>query len=631
MKISSILDQIDLGNYALPVFQRGYVWNRDQVRKLMTSLYKEHPIGSLLIWDTKVTDDKLIRGNNTTRGGSIRLILDGQQRVTSLYGIARGKKPPFFEGDERAFTGLYFNVETEVFEFYAPMKMENNSLWINVTDIMKNGLTNYFGVWDDKDQFNRYMPRLYSIQNILESTLPILNVTGDNMTVDIVVEIFNNVNSGGTKLSKGDLALAKLTASWPDARKELNRILDNFKRRGFIFSMDWLLRNITVYLTSQPYFSGLTEVGIHDFKNSLVIVEKNLRTILDHIGSRLGLDHNRVVKSHFSFPIIIQLIKDNGGKITNYNEWNKIMYWYIHAFLWGRYSASTESVLAQDLNILKDGKGIEGLINQLRKSRSSLEIRAEDFYAWGSGSRSYPLLYLLTRVYGSRDFLSGLELKSHLLGKHSSLELHHIFPKSLLYAKGFDRMQVNTLANYTFLTKESNLSISNKDPKVYLSAVTQNMPGVLESHWIPTESHHWEIDNYLDFVSERREKLAEAANSFLDKLYDSKLETEVDIKPNISEDVVDLQEEEQILGLTSWMEEQGLSTGEFNYEVVDEEGNNLAIFDVAWPNGIQEGLSKPVAVLIEEPDYVLEVANTKGFLYYTDIEDFKIYVKNNYL
>ena len=81
MEINTILSQIDLGSYAMPVFQRGYVWNRDQVRKLMNSLYKGYPIGELLVWNT-ATDPGISRGDGPLTPGNVNLILDGQQTIS---------------------------------------------------------------------------------------------------------------------------------------------------------------------------------------------------------------------------------------------------------------------------------------------------------------------------------------------------------------------------------------------------------------------------------------------------------------------------------------------------------------------------------------------------------------------
>ena len=128
MKIQTILDQIDLGAMALPEFQRGYVWNREQVRGLMYSLYRKHPVGSLLVWVTQ-TDNADARGDQELQAGSVKLLLDGQQRITSLYGLMRGQPPKFFDGDKRSFTGLYFNIKDELFEFYMPTKMKDCLLY----------------------------------------------------------------------------------------------------------------------------------------------------------------------------------------------------------------------------------------------------------------------------------------------------------------------------------------------------------------------------------------------------------------------------------------------------------------------------------------------------------------------
>ena len=90
MKISTILEHIDSGHMALPEFQRGYVWNRDQVRGLFESLYRRHPIGGLLVWATK-SEEAVHRGVGPLAAGIVKLLLDGQQRMTSLYGVVRGQ------------------------------------------------------------------------------------------------------------------------------------------------------------------------------------------------------------------------------------------------------------------------------------------------------------------------------------------------------------------------------------------------------------------------------------------------------------------------------------------------------------------------------------------------------------
>lgn len=634
MKIDAILEQIELGNFALPEFQRGYVWNRDQVKRMMNSLYRGYPIGSLLTWVT-VTNPDILRGEGSKQQGTVSLILDGQQRVTSLFGIIKGYEPEFFEGNSNAFTGLYFNVETEDFEFYRQTKMQSEPGWVSVTEIMKEDAGNFV---ERNPEYLPHLSKLNRISNIKNVDIPIQEVSGSDKTVDVVVEIFNNINSGGTKLSKGDLALAKLCAEWPDARQELRNVLDKFIHHGFNFKMDWLLRCITVYLTSQPYFSPLASIDISEFKKAVPETEKMIEMILNQIGSRLGLDHDRVLQSKFTIPVIIEILKLEGGKFLDAGHWNKILYWYVHTFLWGRYSGSTESTLAQDLNILEAGGGIDGLIEVMSRTRGDLQIRPTDFITWSRGSRFYPLLYMMSRMTGAIDWMSGLELKEALLGKLASLEIHHIFPKKVLYDNGYTRAEVNALANYTFLTKETNLYVSARKPEDYIPEMLANYSNAISSHWIPEDSELWQVENYQSFMEARRELLATAANELLNSLYSSNEATVIfhvqhdDDQGRALDLAADATDDEDVaLSLSLWMEENGLDSGELDYEIVDNDGNLLTTLELAWPEGVQVGLSEPLALLINEQPEVLSKANAAGFKFFTDITEFKEFVESTYL
>lgn len=639
MDIQTILSQIDIGSYALPEFQRGYVWNRDQVRKLMNSLYRGYPIGGLLVWVTP-TNKNITRGDSVLQPGSINLILDGQQRITSLYGIMRGQPPKFFDGNAATFTGLYFNLSDEQFEFYAPMKMKDNSNWINVTDLLQKGVGNYIQDALKADmQKNGFllqqMDKLNKIDNIKKVDLHIQQVAGEDKSIDVVVEIFNNVNSGGTKLSKGDLAFAKICAQWPEARTEMKKVLVKLKDSLYNFELDWLLRCVTVYLTGKPYFSELSSVAIEDFQNGLKETSKFIDAILNQIGSRLGLDHDRVLGSRYSIPLMVGYLKNRGGYLSSGTEWNKLMFWYVHTFLWGRYAGSTESVLAQDLNIIESGEGIDGLIRQLRQNRGDLTIRPEDFWGWSTGARFYPLLYMLTRVNHAKDWGNGIELSNALLGRNSSLEIHHIFPKHLLYQKGYNKPLVNALANYSFLTKETNIKISDKDPAQYIPEYIKTNLGAVESHWMPVEPELLLIENYEHFLAKRRLLLADCANDFLNMLLNSE-PSHVDIQDFANRDAGNINgkiladAEDIILDVSYWMKEKGLFEGIINYELVDEAGNLLMIIDIAWPQGIQTELSEPVALLLDESEQNHKIANEHGYRYFTSSDEFKTFVVAHY-
>ncbi len=638
MRVQTILDQIDLGAVALPEFQRGYVWNRDQVRGLMDSLYHKHPVGSLLTWVTR-TDNANHRGSGELQSGTVKLLLDGQQRITTLYGIIRGRPPRFFDGNERAFKGLYFNLQDEIFEFYAPLKMKDNPLWIDVTDLMRVGVGQFIGklyaLPELRDQMDLYITRLNAIDGIKNIDLHIEEVTGEDKTVDVVVDIFNRVNSGGTKLSKGDLALAKVCAAWPEARREMRGRLDKWKRVGFDFKLDWLLRCINTIITGEALFTALKDVDTPSFQWGLQQAENSIDYLLNLIASRLGLDHDQVLGSRYTFPLLARYLDQRGGHLPNARERDQLLYWYVHTFLWGRYSGSTESVLNQDLGLIEemDG-GLERLINQLRQNRGDLRLYPDDFKGWSRSARFYPLLYMLTRVWHTQDWDAGIDLKSHLLGRLSSLQVHHIFPRALLYRQGYSKADVNAIANFTFLTQETNLLVSDRDPAEYLEQFAYQQPGAVESHWIPMDRALWQVENYHEFLAERRKLLAKAANDFLDSLLQgvvpevqdapSILEREVVIAPGS----IATQEEEQLLQeCNTWIMSHGLPEGETMYELADiETGEPLAVLDLAWPDGLQAGFSQPVALLIDEGFETIDAVNRAGYRYFTDPEEFRDYV-----
>jgi len=631
-KLAAILDQIDSGSVLLPEFQRGYVWNRDQVRGLMRSLYLGYPVGGLLTWETQA-DGSLVRGEAAVSPALRVLILDGQQRVTSLYGITRGRPPAFFQGDEKAFTGLCFNVEDETFEFYAQSKMRGDPRWIDVTSLFTHGLEHHIGVLNahsaSQPRIVSYMERLARLRQVLERDFHEEKITGENKTVDVVVDIFNRVNSGGTKLSKGDIALAKKCAHWPEARAAMRSHLDKWEKEGFAFSLDWLLRNTTAIATGRAEFSSLDSVPVTDFQQALEASAKYVSQFLDVAAGRIGLDHNRVLMGRYAFPVICRLLHLAGGRFADSAETDRVLYWYIHSALWGRFAGSTETVLNQDYDTASR-TGIGGLISSLERWRGgNLTIDGQDFEGFGQGSRFYPLLYLLTRVQGARDFGSGLPLHSHLLGYLTNLQIHHIFPKAVLYAAEYRRSQVNAVANFCFLTQDANLAIGKRKPEDYFGEVEAKHPGTLASQWIPQDPMLWRIDRYPDFLAARRELLAEAANTFLDQLRsgnapdaDQPLERRVVVVEDLDS------RRDQVMTLVAELVELGCADPAMDCEISDPAtGEVLAIAEACWPEGLQPGQGGPVVLELDPEGADLPRLKELGYEVFTSIESLRGYVR----
>ena len=651
MKISTILDHIDSGHMALPEFQRGYVWNREQVRGLFSSLYRRHPVGGLLVWATE-SKTATHRGDGPLAAGIVKLLLDGQQRMTSLYGVARGKPPKFFDGNAQAFTGLRFHLETETFGFYQPIKMKDDPLWIDVTELMKKGAAgvgSFIAAFSQNPELvakiGDYAGRLSHLLGILEIDLHAEEVTGADKTLDVVVDIFNRVNSGGTKLSKGDLALAKICAEWPEGRDAMKLKLKEWAGADYHFTLDWLLRSVNTVLTGEAKFQYLHEKNADEIKDALDRATKYIDTCLNLISGRLGLDHDQVFFGRFGVPVMARYMdqrQQNKLGPMNEKDRDKLLFWFAQAAMWGRFSGSTESFIDKDLEAIAAGDGnLDPLLEQLRLWNGGLRAEAGHFTGWSLGARFYPVLYLLTRMGESRDWGTGLPLKANLLGKMSRLEVHHIFPKAQLYkANGYNfrKPEVNALANFCFLTKDTNLKISDRLPEEYFPEIEAAHPGALASQWIPTDPALWKLDKFRDFLEARKALLAAELNRQMETLLHgdnrwlSSEATLTTAPAKVLGGISSEDEEAELVALNDWVESNGLPRGVISYDFADaDSGQQIAMFDIAWPQGLQEELSQPVTVLLNEEPATIALASQAGFRCFTDVTAFRHHVEHDVL
>lgn len=639
LPVSTLLDYIDNGYMALPVFQRGYVWKREQVKSLFESLYKEHPVGSLLLWIAK-SNSADRRGDGPIQDGNIKFILDGQQRITSLYGVIRGKEPKFFEGDSGAFTKLMFNLDSETFSFYRQATMKDNPLWIDLTELMKSGPGEFLKRLSDNDKLSQnmtlYFDRLTKVSKIKDAIFYAHEVQTENGNISTVVEIFDKVNSRGTRLSKGDLALAKVCSEWPEARDEMNKRLNSWSNSGFEFNLVWLIRSINAVINGEAKFSHLESNSSSEIEDGLKLTSKYIDDSLNLIGGRLGLDHDRVFFGRFCIPVMVRYLKMKKETLSE-EERDKLLFWFAQAGMWGRYSASAETIVDQDLEALKkSSNSVDALLDNLRQFRGRLKVEPSNFSASTKGARFYPILYMLTRMVGAKDWGNGIPLRSNMHGTHGALETHHIFPISQLQKREYSRQDIHSLGNFCFITKGTNLNISDKLPEDYFIEIEQRHPGALESHFIPMDKKLWKIDNYMEFLEARRILLADATNGIFRELLRGDLDglmSDRTEKPSAPIDEIGIQSDESELEeLNSWINQLGLSIGETDFDLADpESGEQMAVLDIAWPEGLQSGLTPAVAVLLGDSSDVLKAANSAGYRCFTDIEKFRSYVKQEFL
>ena len=531
--------------------------------------------------------------------------------------------------------------------------MKDDPLWVDVTALMKASFDGVHAIWQRivdslGDNSPSHLPgehlkKLHQLLGILDIDLHVDEVAGKDKSLDVVVEIFNCVNSRGTTLSKGDLALAKICANWTDARNAMKDELQKWRDADYKFQLVWLLRSVNSVLTGRAQFIYLDGKGEEEIKNSLNRACKHIDSVLNIISGTLGIDHNRVLFGRNSIPVMVRYLEQKSDPLTT-EERDKLLFWYVQVAMWGKFSVSVDTALERALSVLDEsGNDLDVLIEDQRVWHS-FHVEPSHFDGWTVSARFYPVLYMLTRMGEARDWGTNIPLKSGFLGKMNQLEVHHIFPTSKLKNVGHDRKARNSVANFCLLTKDTNLKISATLPEVYFERIEAMHPGALASQWIPSDRELWKIENYPDFLEARKILLAKEANRRLAKLLHVDEQQFVDAsigitskremkeRPDTIGDVADDIEMKTLNDLNDWAKEQGFAGGELSHEYSDpDSGEQLAVFDLVWPDGLQQGLTQPVAVLLNEDAEVIGLANTAGFRCFTSPDAFKKYVNSELL
>ena len=288
MKISDHLDGIAKKDHVLPEFQREYVWSKEQAKQLMVSLVKEYPVGGLLFWKTdhppelkniKVAPNKL---------GTVQVILDGQQRLTTLFMLMRGSVPPYYQESDITHdpSDLYYNLETGDFQYYQRTRMQDNPLWIRVVECFTDQSINVFEIakqtaQEGDDPFalaQRYNNHLTRLRNSDKDDLPVQTVPA-HASMEDAIDIFDRVNSQGTKLTDADLALTHMTGKWAQARRVLKAKIGQLDQAPCSFDLAFMTRAMTG-VVCQP---ALFETTPTRPKDALQEGWEKLERILDYL------------------------------------------------------------------------------------------------------------------------------------------------------------------------------------------------------------------------------------------------------------------------------------------------------------------------------------------------------------
>jgi hypothetical protein len=561
IKVSELVSKVKRGELALPEMQRRYVWPATRVRDLLDSLYRGYPSGTILVWETDEempTRELAVEATMTPTTSQKLLLLDGQQRVTSLSAILNGE--PVRVRNRKRPIDILFNLEhpegppTEIMEIeendytadvedvedeetaerdikeemrkrafiVASRALQNDPVWIPVSDIFRktdSQILRSIGISSENERWDKYSERLQKVRKIADY-LYVMEVLEKSMSYEEVTEIFIRVNSLGIKLRGSDLALAQITSRWTG----FINLIEDFARKfnedeDYIFETGLPVRMLVVFATHQSRFRTVGKIGKDKLEEAWKMATDGLDYAINFLRKNADIENLSYLSSPFLLiPIAVYwILKKNEALMLE--EEKKLLRWFYLAHMRGHYSmGSSESILDADLGVLFRGKNLDDLIQQLFLHVKKFNVDSDDLFQKGIRSPFFSMLYFVLKQNGAKDWWSGLKLSERHTGNSHKIQFHHIFPKSLLKDQ-YDQKEINEIANLAFISGKTNRHITNKEPIHYLEneVVAKRGEEALNSQLIPLDRKIWEINNYRQFLVQRRNAIAEAINNFMKK------------------------------------------------------------------------------------------------------------------
>jgi hypothetical protein len=561
--LNKLIQDIEIGEIGLPELQRPFVWTNAKVRDLFDSMYKGFPVGYLLFWANGLEGDHRQIGTDAKQKVARLLIVDGQQRLTSLFAVLRGIEI-IRENYRKERIYIAFRPRDQKFEV-ADASIKRDPEWIpDISNLWAGSVPRHRYVKDflatlkekqefddaEEDRLFESIDQLYDLQAYPFTALELSRTVNEQDVADVFVRI----NSQGTLLNQSDFILTLMSVFWDEGRIQLeafsrearepaplsessayNTLFQpdpdhmlrvaiglGFRRARLHFVYNILRgkdletgkfsderRNDQFQVLKVAQSTVLDLQNWHDFFKA--ILSAGYRR-LDMISSKVALVYA------YTFYLIGK--KDFGVK--EFELRSVIARWFYMSALTARYSSSPESIMEQDLNNLRDVKNASGFIELLNKTIQ--DTFTDDYWeitvpnnlattaARGPSLFAY---YAAQNLMGARGLFSNIKVSdlidTGLRAKKSALERHHLFPKAYLKRQGvLERRDINQIANYALVEWQDNIAISDKAPAEYLGDYLTRFSKdeITEMYYWHALPENWQDMAYTDFLQKRRGMMA---------------------------------------------------------------------------------------------------------------------------
>ncbi|MDR0659734.1 MAG: DUF262 domain-containing protein [Prevotellaceae bacterium] len=519
--LQSLVNEIDIGAIGLPDIQRPFVWKDTKVRELFDSMYKGYPVGYLLLWASAGASDgsNVISTDGKQRHPNL-LIVDGQQRLTSLYAVMRGKKIIRDNFKEGRIT-ISFKPLEEKFEIPNAASKRSAEYVQDISVLWQPGFVMYQFVDGfirkleesrtlADDEKTKIWDTIQKVKNLEHYSFSALELSA-SISEEQVSDIFVRINSQGQKLNQADFILTLMSVFWDEGRTKLEEFcrasrvpnLEEPSSFNYIItpSPDQMLRVSVglgfkravlkyVYnilrgkdLETGEYSTEKREsqFGVLKTANTKTLNLTNWHEYLKCL-KQSGYIRGDIVSSKATiiYVYIMFLIGREDYRMDLHELRRLIAKWFFMCTVTGRYTGSPESQMEFDLSHLRNVSTADEFKSVLlsfittKFTDDFWKIALPDDLATSSAKSPSMYAYFaslnILDAYGlfSRLKVSSL-LQEGLRAKVSPLEIHHLFPKAFLNQQGIDeQQQTNQIANFALVEWADNKGISDRSPAEYL-------------------------------------------------------------------------------------------------------------------------------------------------------------------
>ena len=519
LSIRQVIERITDGQIRIPAFQRGFVWDADLVAHLMDSIFKGYPFGAVILWRTKAqlkAERNLGEFTLPERDPDypIDYVLDGQQRLTSIFGVFQTDIQPDNPID---WNRIYYDLEA---------KDDLQESWFFALDEEEIVPGRHFpiGTFFDtvayrsatEDLGNDAIRQIDRVQSAFkEATIPVQSIETDDRSK--VAIVFERVNRLGVELDVFQLLSAWTWSEDFDLQNEFADLAEELEPFGFGTigeDTNLLLRCCAGIVSGDPAPGAVIGLNGAEVRERFDEIENGIRGAIDFVRRNLHVEKlQNLPYPTLLVPLAAFFASSGDSEVALTDEQRRtLLRWFWRACFSRRFSAGVFTNLRRDLSE----------IAALKESGSSdlAEIAApidKEFFVdtrFTISSVNTKTFVLMLAQLQPLSFASGEPVGiSQVLQKYNRQEFHHCFPQKFLKADGRASYDINRLANFVILSRADNRRLGGEAPSRYREKMPDNVDQILDRAAVPQSLFN---NDYDEFVDERATKLATLARKLRD-------------------------------------------------------------------------------------------------------------------